>query len=320
LIATRKLGNTGMEVTVIGLGAWALGDEFWGAQDEAESRATVGRALELGCTLFDTADIYGDGRSEEILGQVLSRHRARVVISTKVGWRGYDEACRRSAYDSPAKVVADVESSLRRLSTDYVDILFCHLDLYHPELEHFLGGFRRLKRQGKIRTFGVSTSDIGYLQRFDADGDCGVVQVDYSILNRTAEADVLPYCQQRGIGILVRGPLAMGRLTGKFTPDTTFGPEDWRNRWLEDPQGREEFLADLRVVDGLKQLAHGRTMAQVALQFVVAHPSVTAAIPGARTPRQVEENLAAAAPLSAEDLREINRLVPPGGGRKIWPA
>jgi aryl-alcohol dehydrogenase-like predicted oxidoreductase len=320
MIATRNLGTTGIWVTTIGLGAWALGDEFWGAQDEAASLATVRRALDLGCTLFDTADIYGDGRSEEILGRVLHKDRSRVVVSTKVGWQGYDEARSRSAYDSPAKVGADVERSLQRLQTDYVDVLFCHLDRPDPHLENFLTAFRRLRQTGKVRTFGVSTSDLGYLERFNADGDCGVVQVDYSILNRTPEKDVLPYCREHGIGVLVRGPLAMGRLSGKLTPDTKFAPGDWRTRWLETPREREEFAADLRVVDGLRPLARGRTLSQVALQFVISHPAVTAAIPGARSPAQVEENLAAASPLNPAELAEIGRLVSPGGGRKIWPA
>lgn len=322
MMEQRRIGQTGLMAGVIGLGTWALGGEFWGPQDEREAAATLQRAFDLGVTLFDTADVYGNGRSEEIMGRTLREHRSQVAVATKVGWRGYDHQRRRSAYTSAAKVIAAVEDSLRRLAMDYVDIVFCHLDYRDATMDNFLEGFRQLQTGGKARAFGVTTGDIAYLQEFNRDGDCAVLQVDYSILNRYPERDVLPYCLENGIGVLVRGPLAMGRLTGKLTPTSRFPNGDWRARWASSPAERELYLADLKVVDELRPLARGRTVAQLALQFALAHPAVTAVIPGGRTPRQVEENVgAAAAPaLSAAELQAIDRLVPPGGGRKIWPA
>ncbi|UCC62860.1 MAG: aldo/keto reductase, partial [Anaerolineae bacterium] len=161
-----------------------------------------------------------------------------------------------------------------------------------------------------------------YLKAFNADGGCATLQTDYSILNRTAEAEILPYCQENGIGVIVRGPLAMGILTGKFDADTRFAKDDWRRRWQDSPEEREVYLGDLAKVDRLRPLAKGRTLAQLALQFVMAHAAVTVAIPGARTVRQLRDNVGAALlpPLTTEELAQIDAITPPGGGRKIWPA
>jgi aryl-alcohol dehydrogenase-like predicted oxidoreductase len=189
-------------------------------------------------------------------------------------------------------------------------------------MEVFVEGFQKLQREGKVRAYGVSTSDLDYLKVFNSDGGCGTLQIDYGIVNRTAEAEIFPYCIEHDIGLIVRGPLAMGILTGKFTPDWTFPEDDWRRRWQENPEEREIFLQDLEKVEQLRPLAEHRTMAQLALQFVMAQPAVTAAIPGAKNTRQLEGNVQAAVlpPLTDEELAQIDAITPPGGGRKIWPA
>jgi len=321
-LETRVLGKSGIAVTKIGIGLWAVGGDAWGTTEDRESLNTIDAALDAGVTFFDTADVYGAGHSEELLGQAMKGRRDKFIVATKIGWRNFDEEHNRTAYDSVEKLVAGVESNLRRLQTDYVDVIQSHIDFRDPTMEVFLEGFHRLQRDGKVRAYGVSTSDFEYLHAFNADGGCSTLQIDYSILNRTPEAEIFPYCQENDIGVIVRGPLAMGLLTGKFTADAQFEEGDFRRRWQESPEEREVFLSDLAKVDKLRPLAQDRTLAQLALQFVLAHPAVTVAIPGAKTVKQLRENVEAALlpPLTAEELAQIDAITPPGGGRKIWPA
>jgi aryl-alcohol dehydrogenase-like predicted oxidoreductase len=318
----RTLGKSGIAVTKIGIGLWAIGGDAWGATDDRDSLSAIDAALDAGITFFDTADVYGAGHSEELLGRAMKGRRDRFVVATKIGWRDFDGERQRTAYDTVEKLVAGVESNLRRLQTDCVDVIQSHINFRDPTMEIFLEGFRRLQRDGKVRAYGVSTSDFEYLQAFNAKGGCATLQIDYSILNRTPEADIFPYCLENDIGVIVRGPLAMGILTGKFGPDTQFGEGDFRRRWQENPEEREIYLQDLGKVDGLRPLAKDRTLAQLALQFVLAHPAVTVVIPGAKTVRQLKDNVGAALlpPLTPEELAQVDAITPPGGGRKIWPA
>jgi aryl-alcohol dehydrogenase-like predicted oxidoreductase len=321
-IEKHVLGKSGITVSVIGLGLWAIGADYWGPTDDRESLSTIDAALDMGVNLFDTADVYGAGHSEELLGQAMKGRRDQFVVTTKIGWINFDGERGRSAYDTVEKLIAGVESNLHRLQTDYVDVIQSHIDFRDPTMEIFVQGFQKLQRDGKVRAYGVSTSDFEYLKAFNADDNCATLQIDYSILNRTAEAEIFPYCQAHNIGVLVRGPLAMGILTGKFSPDTRFGPDDFRRRWHENSEEYQVFLDDLAKVEALRPLAEGRTMAQLALQFVIAHPAVTAAIPGAKTPEQLKDNVGVALlpRLTAEELAQIEAITPPGDGRKIWPA
>jgi aryl-alcohol dehydrogenase-like predicted oxidoreductase len=282
----------------------------------------IDAALDAGINFFDTADVYGGGHSEELLGRAMKGRRERFVVATKIGWLNFDGDTETSAYDTVDKLVAGVESNLRRLQTDYIDVIQSHIDFRDPTMEVFVEGFQNLQREGRVRAYGASTSDLEYLKAFNADGGCATLQIDYSILNRTAEAEIFPYCIEHDIGVIVRGPLAMGILTGKFASDWTFPEDDWRRRWQETPEEREIFLQDLEKVEKLRPLADDRTMAQLALQFVMAHPAVTVAIPGAKNTRQLEDNVQAALlpPLTEEELAQIDAITPPGGGRKIWPA
>jgi aryl-alcohol dehydrogenase-like predicted oxidoreductase len=321
-LETRPLGTSGIAVTALGLGLWAMGGDTWGATDDQASLETIDAALDAGITFFDTADVYGSGHSEELLGQAMTGRRERFVVATKLGWVGFNGAKGCSAYDTVDKLIAGVESNLRRLRTDYVDVIQCHVDFREPNMEIFVAGFQRLRRDGKVRAYGVSTSNFAYLQAFNADGGCATLQIDYSLLNRTPEAEILPYCQAQGIGVIVRGPLAMGILTGKFSAESQFPAGDFRRKWQDDPAQREIYLSDLAKVEVLKSLAAGRTLAQLALQFVLAHPAVTTVIPGAKTPAQLADNVGAAhlPALTADERAAIDAIVAPGGGRKIWPA
>jgi aryl-alcohol dehydrogenase-like predicted oxidoreductase len=322
-LKTRTLGKAGIAVTEMGLGLWAAGGSEWGPTDDREALSAIDLGLELGVNFFDTADVYGDGHSEELLGRAMQGRRERFVVATKIGWRGFDGAERRTAYSAVDKLIAGVESNLARLNTDYVDLIQSHISFRDPTMEVFVEGFQRLKQAGKVRAYGVSTSDFEYLQAFNHDGGCASLQIDYSILNRTPEAEILGYCQANGIGVIVRGALAMGILSAKFSEDSKFPAGDFRQKWLSDPDQNAVYRADLVKVRELGALAsRGRTLAQAALEFTLLHPAVTTVIPGVKSPEQVRTNLAAltAPPLSAADRALIDRVTPAGAGRKIWPA
>ncbi|GBC97527.1 General stress protein 69 [bacterium HR17] len=308
----RLLGKTGWQVSVIGLGTWNIGGQ-WGEVDERTALATIWRAYENGINFFDTADAYGEppGRSEELLGKALQGIRQEVIIATKVGnWaRRYGHPL---PYTSPLHVIACCHASLYRLRTDAIDLYQCHIgNPTDAEVEVFLDAFERLKAQGKIRAYGISTNSLDALQRFNRHGTCATCQLDYSLLNRTPEKDLLPYCREHNIGVIVRGPLAKGVLAGKFTPETVF-TDEVRRSWNEGER-RAQFLRQLQAVERLRFLEReGRTIAQAALQFVLAHPAVTCAIPGAKNPRQAETNAQAAdGALTEDELAAINAVVPP---------
>lgn len=323
-LTTRQLGaRTGITVPDLGLGLWAVDGGEWGAGDDEASRAAIRTAFDGGVRFFDTADKYSDGHSERLLGEALAPHRDEVVIATKIGWNGYDHERGVSAYDTPESIVAGVETSLERLGVDHVDVIQCHIDVPDANTDAFIAGFRRLKESGKVRAWGVSTSDLKRLRYFNADGDCDVLQVDYSILNRTMEAEMLPYCAEHGIGVIVRGALAMGLLAGKYSAESTFPDGDFRQSWVTEAAQREQYLIDLAMVEKVREVVpEDQTMAAFALRFVRSHPAMSVVIPGARNPRQAEANTAAGRlpTLSEEEQAAIDAIVPPGGGRRIWPA
>ncbi|MDQ3912345.1 MAG: aldo/keto reductase [Actinomycetota bacterium] len=306
----RDLGNTGLRVSEIGFGAWAIGGDAWGPVEDAESLAAIERALELGVNFIDTADVYGEGRSESLVSEAISGRRDEVVVSTKGGLMGHHrEPEREPVYDRPEKIIEACEASLERLKIDYTDVYFCHIWWdKHEETEAFIEAFERLKKDGKVRAVGVSTNDFDYIKHFEQGGELDVVQLDYSILNREPEREILPYLEERGIGVVVRGPLRMGLLTGKFSEGTTFPEGDIRRSWPEAQWYRES----LKKVQSLRHLEDGRTLGQLALRYVLNHPAVSVAIPGAKTPAQVEANAAASGRplLSGEDLRLIREAAP----------
>ncbi len=316
----RTLGKSGIEVTEVGLGLWAAGGSDWGPTDDDEVARAIDTALDLGVTFFDTSDVYGDGHSEELLGKSMRGRRDRFVVATKIGWRGFDGVARKTAYTSVDKLIAGVESNLARLGTDYVDVIQSHISFRDPTMEVFLEGFARLQQAGKVRAYGLSTSDFEYIRAFNGDGKCSSLQIDYSVLNRTPEAAIFDYCQQNGIGVIVRGALAMGLLTGKFDETTTFPAGDFRQKWLSEPEQNATYQRDLEKVRALGGLVKsGRTLAQAALQFTLEHEAVSTVIPGAKSARQVRANLPGT-PLDASDRALIDRVTPRGQGRKIWPA
>jgi len=319
----RRLGKSGIEVTKIGVGLWAIGGDEWGAVDDQESLNMISAALDMGINLFDTADVYGIGHSEKLLGKAMKGRRDAFVVTSKIGWVGFDRENNASAYDTVEKLIAGVESNLERLQTDYIDLMQSHINYREPNMEVFVEGFQKLQAQGKIRAYGVSTSDFEYIKAFNADQKTAALQIDYSILNRTPEEEIFPYTIQNDLGVLVRGPLAMGILTGKFDQQTRFAKGDFRQNWIENEVEHKIFLEDLDKVEKLKPLANeSRSLAHLAIQFVMDHPAVTVAIPGAKRISQLKENVKTALmpDLTPDEMALIDSITPPGGGRKIWPA
>ena len=288
----RPFGRLGWPVSAIGMGTWNIGNQ-WGHLDDATAWATVRSAFEHGVNLFDTAESYGipNGLSEERLGVALAGIRHRVYVVSKIGHWG-----ERTGQAVPKTTVDMIRlcayACLGRLRTEWLDVLLCHeARIQDPSI--YLEAFEVLKQGGHIRAYGISTDDLGVLQRFNAQGGCSVVEVDYSLLNRAAEADLLPYCQEHGIAVLVRGPLRQGLLTGRYGPDSVFA-DSVRSRWNEGQRERQTFQADVARVEKLKgALQPGAEMVTAALRFVISHPAAPVAIPGAKSPAQAAMNAAA---------------------------
>lgn len=303
----RRFGTTDWQVSSIGLGCWGIGGQ-WGEVNDQQALDTLHAAQDAGINFFDTADAYGVplGRSESLVGRAFDHQRDKVIIASKVGnW------ARRLGhplpYTSPEHIVLCCHASLYRLKSDYIDFYQCHIsNLEEPDI--YLEAFERLKQEGSIRAYGISTNSLEVLKRFNQQGTCTGLQLDYSLLNREPEQALLPYCQEQGIATLIRGPLAKGLLSGKFTRETHFD-DSVRASWND--ARREWFLTRLEQVQSLRFLEQpGRTLAQAALQFVLAHPAVTCAIPGAKTPEQARANAGAADGLtSAEERDQLQHLL-----------
>ncbi len=301
----RRLGKTGLEVSVVGMGCWGLSGGL-GHVSQAQADATVHAAIDAGVTLFDTADAYGPRLSELMLGKALRGVRDQVLIATKVGQIGWNTGHLLS-YESVEHVHNCCDASLYRLGADVIDIYQCHQpNPAHPEV--LVEAFEQLLQAGKIRSYGVSTDDPAVLRAFDERGGNGVCQLGYSALNRGAEAELLPLCADRDIGTLVRVPLERGILTGKFDRDTVF---DDMNRSAWNEAARDEFLAQLDAADRIRPLTNARrSMTQVSLAYLLAHPAVTSVIPGMKTPDQARGNAAAADVALTEDELELIRSIP----------
>lgn len=303
------LGKTGLDVSRLALGTWAFGGD-WGSFDEREAKATIGRAVELGITLFDTAQAYGFGVSERLLGDTLWKvaRRDQVVVATKGGLRMDGDKLVRDA--SPEWLTAGVESSLRNLGTDYIDLYQLHWpDLQTPPEETAVA-LEQLVAAGKILHIGVSNYDPAQMDQLARHGRVETLQPPYHMFHRDIEADILPYTAAHGIGVLVYGPLAHGLLAGRMTPDTTFPSDDWRSHSPDFSGSR--FAANLQVVQRLKDFAqsHGIPIAQLAVAWTISNPAVDVAIVGARRPSQLESlSPAAEIELSDSELDEIARIL-----------
>jgi aryl-alcohol dehydrogenase-like predicted oxidoreductase len=304
-----RLGKTDMNVSALAFGTWSFGGE-WGAFDRSEAAATIHRALELGVTLFDTAQGYGFGAAEELLGKALwdATQREDVIVATKGGLRRQGEGLVRDA--SASWIRSGVESSLRALKTDYIDLYQIHWpDPNTPAVE--TGSvLSDLVREGKVRHAGVSNYDVKQMTELAGYGPVETLQPPYHLFRRDIEDEILPYAEEHDIGVLVYGPLAHGLLSGAMTPTSTFADDDWRSQ-SSDFTG-EKFQRNLAVVDRLKAFADARnvTLPQLAVLWTLSHPAVDVAIVGARRPAHLGETLAAAdIVLPESDHAEIDAIM-----------
>jgi aryl-alcohol dehydrogenase-like predicted oxidoreductase len=317
----RKLGRSGIPVSALGMGCWAIGGPWWrvdegdpipagwGQIDDAESIRAIHAAMAMGVTFFDTADVYGCGHSERILGEALAGRRDRVVIATKVGSR-FDEAT-KTYYGhaiSPESLRCACEDSLRRLGADTIDLYQLHWSDFDGDAVAIREAFEGLVSEGKIRAYGWSTNDPARARVFAEGAHCTAVQHTFSVVSDAPE--MLALCEEANLASIARSPLAMGILTGKFDAATTFSEDDVRSGW----DLREGSQAErLRMVEAIRDVltSSGRTLAQGALAWLWARSDRAIPIPGFKTVRQVEENAAAMAlgPLSGEQMRQIDTLL-----------
>ncbi len=289
----RRLGRTELEVSVVGVGTWQFGGEWGMAFDQASVNRILGRAQELGINLIDTAECYGDHLSEALIGEAIKGQREQWIIATKFGHRFNGHLDRDEAW-TPDAVREQLEASLRALQTDYVDLYQFHSGpneaFDQPELWEMLND---QVRAGKIRHLGLSISPNTNTYQTLRAGEVGAeaIQVVYNRLDRAAEAEVLPACQEQDLGVLARVPLASGFLSGKYRLGDRFAPNDVRARFKE-----ERVRQNLEEVERIRamELPPGVDMASWALAWCLMHPAVTCVIPGMKSVEQVEANARAA--------------------------
>jgi aryl-alcohol dehydrogenase-like predicted oxidoreductase len=311
----RKLGRTGWEVSTISFGCWAIGGS-WGNVDDRESLAALHQAVDLGVNFFDTADVYGDGRSERLLAHLRKERSEPIIIATKAGRRLNPHIA--SGYNRQ-NLTAFVERSLKNLQTEALDLLQLHCPptevYYNPEFFDFLDS---LVKQGKLRYYGVSVEKVEEALKAIEYPNLQTVQIIFNIFRQRPAELFFQEAKRRQVGILARVPLASGLLTGKLNAASRFAADDHRsfNRHGEDFDRGETFSgvdynAALEAVEALRPLVPpGTSMAQMALRWIMTFEAVTCAIPGAKRPAQVEENVKAAdqPPLSPETMSQIRAI------------
>ena len=307
----RRLGS--LEVSALGLGCMGM-SEFYGPTDEAESIATIHRALELGITLLDTADMYGPFVNEELVGKAIRGKRDRVVLATKCGIvRDGETKAIRSLNGRPEYILQACDASLRRLGVDHVDLYQLHrLDPSVP-IEDSVGALAQLVKAGKTRAIGLSEIGPKTLRRAAAIHPIASLQSEYSILSRDVEAEVLPACRELGVGFLAYSPLGRGLLSGRFRSRADFGADDYR-QW--SPRFAEgAFERNLELTLRAAELAKGKgcTPAQFALAWLLARGPEVVPIPGTKSRTRLEENAGAATvKLGPADLKRLDEVIPPG--------
>lgn len=310
----RKFGNSGLESSCIGFGGWPMGRGHYGSFDEHAVIRAVHVAVDLGVTLFDTAAVYGWGEGETLLGRALKGRRDRVVLVSKGGrvWDGEGGPQERNS--SKEALAKGLEDSLRRLQTDYLDAYLIHWPDESRPFSEPMEAFAEFQAQGKIRYGGVSNFSVEQMKECLETFPIVCDQVGYHLFDFRPEAEIFPFCRERGVGVMAYGPLAHGLLTGTMTPDTEFGPDDWRRNLMAFGQPLfkgDDFLRNLTKVDELRDIAddRGMTVAQLALAWVLAEPAVSVALVGTRSPAEIEENVEAAEWEMTPDEREAIRAV-----------
>jgi len=311
MIAKRKLGSQGLEVAALGLGCMGMSQSY-GPADEAESIATLHRAVDLGVTLFDTAEVYGPLTNEELLGRALAGRRDGVVLATKFGFR-FRGGEVLGTDSRPEHIVEVVDASLARLRTDRIDLLYQHRVDPAVPIEDVVGAMAGLVTAGKVRFLGLSEAGASTLRRAHAVHPISALQSEYSLWERNLEPEILPLLRELGIGLVPFSPLGRGFLTGGARPAEEYPEDDYRRR---DPRFQgDNFAANMRAAGVVRAIAEARgaTPGQVALAWLLHQGNDIVPIPGTKRRRYLEENVAAAdLALGATELAALDAALPPG--------
>lgn len=312
----RPFGRTGLEVSAVGFGCWEVGGGY-GQVDEVEFARAVGRALDLGINCFDTAEGYGMGASERALGQALGSRRDEAIVVTKFGMAYRDKPNMRDS--SPERVKVSIDKSLKHLGTDYVDVYLVHWPDRLTPFEDTMAALDDIVRQGKVRFVGLSNFKREEIEACMQVRRVDVAQYGYNMFDRRMQREILPYCEEHGVGFMAYGSLAYGLLTGTFREDQDFGSEDWRARQgkmgsiklFETLFGAESFPNNVRAVNDLKTIAarYERSLPQLALRWAISHPAVSTALVGCRNVVEVDDNARAVDfSIADDDLAQIDAI------------
>ncbi len=324
---TKKLGRSGIKVSPLGLGCWAIGGLLWmddksvgwEGSDDKVSLESLKRAVDLGMNYFDTADVYGTGHSEYLLGKAFKGIREKIIISTKFGYT-YDEKTRRLTGENatPDYIRKACESSLKRLNTDYIDLYFFHLGEYPIEdAEIVRDALEELVKEGKIKFYGWSTDDIKRAEFFAQGKHCTAVQFNYNVFEYKNALPMVEFCEKNNIAGVIRGPLAMGALTGKYKQNSKLPSSDVRGKnapgWMKyfkEGKPNPKYLEVLETITEILK-SNGRTIAQGALAWIWGSSDILVPIPGFKNIRQVEYNEGAIkyGPLSLEQMKKIEEIL-----------
>ncbi len=304
----RKLGRTGLQVSELGFGCWAIGGTSYGATDDRESLKALAYAFDQGINFFDTADTYGHGHSEELVGETFkeSSKRLQVIVASKVGWDFYHGGSKKN-FD-PEYIRFACGESLKRLKTDFIDLY----QLHNPRLEMIEGGsvfkvLAELKKEGKIRHWGVSIHLAKEGAAMIQNGTSETIQAIYNMIDQRIKYELMPLCEEHDIGLIAREPLYCGLLSDKYNPETKFSKDDHRNRWMKD-----KYLADLEKINRIKSAFDQSkvSLKQAAIEFILHEKAVSVVIPGMKTVSHVQDHLQAvrAPKLTFDEISRVHKL------------
>jgi len=311
---TRQLGYTDLKLTTVGLGTWAMGGPWqfgWGPQNDNEAIAAISAALDVGINWIDTAPVYGLGHSEELIGKVLKQTNQKPLIATKCGLL-WNEKKEKVGCLKRKSIRQECHASLKRLRVEVIDLYQMHWPDPQEDIEQAWEEMAKLADQDKVRYLGVSNFNVEQIKRLQKIYPVASLQPPYSMLHREVEDELLGYCVRNNIGVVAYSPMQRGLLTGKFSHErlAALPLDDHRRR---NPDFQEpQFTATLELVEQLKEITerNGRTLAQLAISWVLRRPEVTAAIVGARRPQQIAETAPASDwNLSEEDIEAIEKLL-----------
>ncbi|GAX60764.1 aldo/keto reductase [Candidatus Scalindua japonica] len=308
----RQLGKSDLKVSTIGYGAWGIGGKpFWSTEGEENSIRSIEKAIDLGINFFDTAPVYGFGFSEKLLGSCLKSKRRDVIIATKCGLKWKKEKLKAiEKISTRESILEEIDLSLKRLQTDYIDLYQIHWPDENTPVEETMSTLMQIQKEGKIRYIGVSNYSVGQIQESLKCGQIISLQPMYSMLERDIEEEGLPFCIENNIGVICYSPLASGVLTGKYDENTRF--DDWRGQKIIGNFTGDVYISHIKKVRRVEKIAqkHGKTLAQLAINWLLHQKGVTTAIVGVKNPDQVEQNIGAVGwGIPDNDLEEISNIL-----------